>query len=374
MQYITLNLRDQRAHSAQRTWELPSWGHPLSKCILPLFIQSEGRYHPIGTAFWIGPGVQFIVTAMHNIAAAFRFEPRLQRLHAAGELPSSASLNHTGLSVLHYDDVTGTNARFCLIPVLTINGAPPGDVAFGHPKFMGGRSVLSLPLSFDPPRIGETVWSVGYTDFKPQDGIPIDAAMDGSFDWAREYHHRFVVTEGRVGRIFTQRFDRGYHRGPCFSFDNAIPHGTSGGPVISERDVIVGINSCDASTLFDRPSSLSSMLYPMLLTDIDFGTTMGEGQFTISMKVTRPLIDLVRHRVISSDGSEEHVAIHCSEDGEGFAVGARIPAEDQDFVHEDFQGFQDRRPGVPISGQFYRFKRIKGPTATAGVAARPDQS
>jgi hypothetical protein len=51
------------------------------------------------------------------------------------------------------------------------------------------------------------------------------------------------------------------------------------------------------------------------------------------------------------------VAIHRSKDGEGFAVGPRIPAEDQAFVHEDFRAFQDRRPGLPISGEFYGFTR-----------------
>jgi hypothetical protein len=357
MKHVALNLRDHQTDPGQRTWDLPPWGHLLSKCVLPLFIQAEGRYHPIGTAFWVGPKVQFIVTAMHTILEAFRFEPRLERLLTADELPLSATLNCTSLSVLHQDDVTDTKAQFSLVPVRTINGAPPGDVAFGHPEFINGRTVLSLPLSFDPPRIGETVWSVGYTDIRPRDGIPMEAVTDGSFDWAREYHHRFVVTEGQVGRIFTQSFAGGSNRGPCFSFDNEIPHGTSGGPVISERGVIVGINSRDASIMFNRPSSLSSMLYPLLLTDVDFGATLGIGNFVANMKARRPLIDLVMNRVISSDRSEEHVAIHRSNDGEGFAVGPRIPAEDQAFVHEDFRAFQDRRPGLPISGEFYGFTR-----------------
>jgi hypothetical protein len=193
MQHINVNLRDHRSDAAQRTWELPPWGHTLSKCVVPLFIQAEGRCYPIGTAFWIGPKVQFIVTALHSIKEAFRFEPRWERAHVAGEMPLSASLSQAGFSVLQQDDVTGTTVQFSLIPVRTIDGAPPTDVAFGHPEFRDGRSIVSLPLSFDPPRIGETVWSVGYTDIEPKDGIPIDAAMDGSFDWAREYHHRLVV-------------------------------------------------------------------------------------------------------------------------------------------------------------------------------------
>jgi hypothetical protein len=376
MQNVFINVYDYRADPTQRTWDLPSWGHPLSQLALPLFVQAEGRYLPIGTAFWIGPKVQFIVTAMHNIHEAIRFERRFERLLAAGELPASVSLKRAGLGVLHQDEVTGTNARFSLIPVRTINGGPPGDVAFGHPEFGSGRPVLSLPLSFDPPRIGERVWSLGYTDFEPRDGIPVDAAWDGSFDWARDYRHRFVVTEGRVERIFTQRFDRGYCRAPCFSFDNAISHGQSGGPVISERGLTVGINSC-VPDRFDRPTSLGSMLYPLLLTGIEFGATMGGGNFTLNMKAPRLLVDLVTAGVISSDGSEKHVHIHRSEDGEGIAVGPRIPVEDCDFVHEDFQGFQDQRPALPITGEIYRLKQTSEPSSrppdTADGGATPDR-
>lgn len=361
MKNIKINLTECRKNPSDRTWELPSWGHVLSKMVLPLFIQAQGRYHPIGSAFWIGRKVQFIITALHNIHEALRYEPRLERLLAAGMLPSSAELNRAGLSVLHQDDVTETTARFSLIPLRTINGGPPGDVAFGHPEFQGGRPVLSLPLSFDPPRIGEIVWSLGYTDFEPRDGILVDDALNGSFNWANDYRHRFVVTEGRVERIFTQRFDRGFNRGSCFSFDNAISHGQSGGPVISERGVIVGINSSDASIRFNRPTSLSSMLYPLLLTDLEFGAVIGSGNFTININAKRPLVDLVMDQVIASDGSERHVAIHRSEDGDGFAVGPRIPVEDCDFVHEDFQGFQERRTGAPIKEPYYRFRRNDTP-------------
>lgn len=358
MPTVTINLRDHRADPEQRTWDLPTWGHPLSNCILPLFIQTGGRFLPIGTAFWVGPKVQFILTAMHNVLEALHFEPRLERLLTAGNLPSAAKLNSAGLFVLHQGGDPGINAGFSLIPLRTINGAPPGDVAFGHPLFVNGRSTLSLPLSFNPPRIGETVWSVGYVDVEPREGIPVDAVIEGAFDWSRDYRHRFVVTEGKVERIFTQQFDRGYLKGPCFSFDNAISHGQSGGPVISASGTIVGINSCDVSIRFNRPTSLSSMIYPLLLTAIDFGVELGGGAFKVNMNASRLLIDLVLERVISSDGSEEHVSIRRSEDGEGYTIGPRISVDDRSFVHEDFQGFQDRQPAAPISGECFAIRRV----------------
>jgi hypothetical protein len=68
--------------------------------VLPLFIQGESHYIPVGTAFWIGPKVQFVMTALHNIHEALRYEPRFERLLAAGNLPTSIELRKVGLSVL----------------------------------------------------------------------------------------------------------------------------------------------------------------------------------------------------------------------------------------------------------------------------------
>jgi hypothetical protein len=357
MERVPINLRDHRTDPMARNWDLPPWGHPLSWCVLPLFIQGGGRLYPIGTAFWIGPKVQLVITAMHNVEAARDHEPRLERILAAGDFPSAMELKHAGFSVLHPGDLTGTGGTFTITPIRSIDGGPPGDVAFGHPEFVAGRPILSLPLSFDPPRIGEVVWSVGYTDFEPRDGIPLKAAMEGAFDWAREYRHRFVVAEGRVQHIFTQRFDRGYNRGPCFSFDNGIAHGQSGGPVISESGRIVGINSCDVSLRYPEPTSLSSMFYPLLLMNIHAGMTLGGGNFNLNMRWARSLFDFTTNGEISSDGSEKHVAVHQSEDGDGYAIGPRISIEDRGSVYSDFQGYQEGRTAEPIQGTVYGLRR-----------------
>lgn len=368
MPTLTMNLRDFRQDPAQRTWELPPWGHPLSKCVLPLFIQANGRYLPIGTAFWVGPKVQFILTAVHNIEAALRHEPRLEHLRITGQWPERAKLTQTGLSVLHQDFVTTSRAHISLTPLETINGGPPGDVAFGHPQFRNGRGVVHFPLSFCPPRIGETIWSVGYTDFAPADGVPVEAVADGTYDWEREYRHRFIVAEARVERIFTQRFDHGYLRGPCFVFDCAIEHGQSGGPLLSERGAVVGINSCDVSIRFNKPASLGSMLYPLLLHELDFGLTVGGGDVKVNFKGRRPLVDLVRMGVISSDRSEENVGFHRTEGTDGFSIGPVIHRDDRNFVHNDFHGFQAGHVAEPHQGDVYRLRRESDQSNEASLA------
>lgn len=359
MPSININMFDGRPDASCREWELPSFGHPLSKFVLPLFVLAEGRYRPIGTALWVGPKVQFLLTAMHNITEAFRFEPKLERMFVQGDLPPSVTLNRASLWVLHQGSTSESEHKFSLIPIQTVNGGPPGDVAFGHPLFEANRPVLSLPLSFAPPRIGQTVWAVGYTGFEPREGIPEEDVANGSFDWNRDYRHRFLATQGSVQHIFTQRFDRGYCRGACFSFDNCLAHGQSGGPVISDSGAVVGINSCDVSLRFPSAMSLGSMLYPLLLTGIQFGATLGGGNFKLNLNATRPLFELVMEGVISSDGSAEHVAFHKLEDGAGYGVGPCIPIADKHGVFEDFQAFQDGRQSKPMMGEAFRLRRTE---------------
>jgi hypothetical protein len=351
---ITINLRDYRQHEGQLTWDLPSWGHPISKLIMPLFILSKEHYIPVGTAFWVGPNTQFIITATHNIYEAMKHEPRLERMLIANSLPQAIQLREIGLSVLHHHVASDGQVAFSFLPLETLDAAPPTDVIFGYPTFGHGREILSLPLSFDPPRINETVWCVGYTDFHPVDGVPVSQLMDGTYDW-HSYRHRFVVVEGKVKRIFTSRFDAGYHRGPCFSINNSIFHGQSGGPVISERGTIVGINSCDASNFFSEPSTLSAMLYPLLLTEIRFGAKFGAPNFTFSFKSTRHLVDMVMDGTISSDGSAQHVNITPGPEG-GWLIGPRTPIEDAASVFDDYAGYQSGRTSTQITGEYYRFR------------------
>lgn len=354
MTSVTINLYDHRPHPEDKTWELPPWGHVLSKGVLPLFMRVEGVLLPIGTAFWVGGGVPLVMTAFHNVVEALRHEPRYRHLLSTGSFPEKVDLKNVGFYVLHQDDCRADAGRLTLLPLESINAGPPGDVVFGYPQFEPGRATWSLPLSFEPPRIGESVWSLGYTGFQPAEGIPLESIRSGEFDWTKSYRHRFMITEGTVGRIFTQRFAEGFNGGPCFSFSNEIEHGQSGGPIITMDGRVVGLNSATATNFFNAPTSLGSMFYPLLMTPIKFGLSLGGGNFSLRLNAAHRLIDLISRGAVKTDGSEQQVALHTVEGKDGYAIGPRIPREDQPFAHADFKAFLDRIPNTPLT-EYYRF-------------------
>lgn len=342
------------------------WGHLLSKGVLPLFLRVGDKLEPVGTAFWVGRNIPFVVTALHNVAETLRREPQYERLLASGNLPEQVNLETVALYVLHQDEVRPGRRRFTLLPLESVNAGPPTDVVFGFPRFEAGRATWSPPVSFSPPRIGETVWSIGYTDYQPREGIPLASlSSEGHFDWVNHYRHRLVVTEGMVTRIFTQRFAAGFTCGPCFAFDNAIEHGQSGGPILTTDGRIVGINSATATNFFNAPTSLGSMIYPLLMSSLQFGCDLGNSKFHFRMNATRLLIELVTEGHILTDGSEEHVAIRSLGD-DGYAVCPRIPTEDQAFTHADFRGFQEGRPAPTVpNGTLCSFIRSRSGQASS---------
>ena len=173
------------------------------------------------------------------------------------------------------------------------------------------------------------------------------------FDFARDYRHQFTVVEGVVERIFVQRFARGFMEGPCFVFGQSIEHGLSGGPVIASDGRIVGINSAGAEMLFNRPTALASMLYPLLMTDLTYGAQLGP----LRLNATGPLFDLIGRGIIASDGSEAHVSLRTEPGREGFAIGPRIHKADHAFVHDDFEGLDRGVTSQPVGGDFYRLVR-----------------
>lgn len=81
---------------------------------------------------------------------------------------------------------------------------------------------------------------------------------------------RLVAVEATVGPRFTNRFSRAFLQGPCFAAfgDDTIPHGLSGGPVLDEHGCVCGIVSAGGDAFFDKPTLLTSLLYPCLLTEL----------------------------------------------------------------------------------------------------------
>lgn len=333
---ITIQLEKYRKNPADREWELPPWGHPISLGVLPLFLAIDEHLIPVGTAFTTGNKVTFIVSATHNIREAIKEEPRLEHL-AGSPIEGTLDLKHVSLSVLHqHTDETG-RTRLSLWPIETFRGPSPTDVVIGSPQFAAGLVTPVHPLSFNMPPVGEKLWSVGYSEFEfPNGGIPRSAILDGSFDWQNNYGHRLFVVEGRVERIFAQKFAAGYIEGPCFAFDAEIRHGMSGGPLFSPSGVVRGVNSAGASQFFGEPKSLGSLLHPILSIRLKFGAQLGPLRINADHRV----IDLVAHGTLVTDGSETDIGF--TEDAEtgSLITHLRFRPDDRSFVHDDFQSFQ----------------------------------
>lgn len=347
-----MNLRDHRTDPDQSAWELPPWGHQASMMVMPLFMTIDEHLFPIGSAFTVGSGLGFVMTAMHNIMEAIKEDGFHDTAVSSGKLPEAMSLRHIGLSVLHQAPNGQGGLTLNFLPLTSVEGAPPTDVVIGFAQLPLGTRSISLPLSFAVPAKGDLIWSLGYHDFKfPEDGIPIAAVRDGSFDWQHDYSHRFLVVEAEVEAAFSARLAAGFLEGPCFVFDQTIPHGLSGGPVISADGHILGINSAGAETFFGKPMSAASMLYPLALTSINFGATIGP----LTLKSKRPMIDLIGQGIIRTDGTEERLAFTVDDGMTSIIAG--VPTGSV-TVFEDLSGYQSGTAARRIEGEYFIFKRV----------------
>ena len=345
---MRMNLRDYRESPDQQEWELPGWGHPISQGVMPLFIGVHGRLFPIGTAFTTGK-IHFMVTATHNIEQIMAHDPRFAHRIGRGRLEGSHNLSDGhALYVLHHR-ADGDMVHLTLWPLRKIDGASPTDVVFAYPQHAGEIQTLVSPLSFDMPAIGETVLSVGYSEFiYPEDGIDMAAVQAGTFDWHNAYRHRLFVTEGMVRRIFTKQFASGYVAGPCFAFSPAIRHGMSGGPVYNAAGNVCGVNSAGASTYFNESMSLGSLLYPMLTRPLRFGAELGP----LTLNATRSMLDLIAHGTLKTDGSEQNVAFTRDEVTGNLMAHPRSLIADREYVHDDFAAYQEGKSSSKLAGEY----------------------
>lgn len=349
---VTINFEEHRPDPSAKSWELSPWGHPLSQGVLPLFLVIDDHLFPVGTAFIVGKQVRFLLTAEHAIAEAIKHEPVLERLRNEGRLPAEADIRRAQLSVLYQRRDDDGKITFMVWPIEHINGAPPTDVVFAYPKFVEGFPTLAAPLSFTLPSIGSRIYSLGYVVEKyPTQGISLADVKAGNFDWENDYRHRFYVFEGLVERIFTQRFARGFVEGPCFLFDQEIPHGLSGGPVFTTDGLVLGVNSAGASLYFPTAKSLASLLYPLLPIHLNASARIGP----LTIKFNRPLLEYISSGSIRTDGSEQHLGLHAEEDG-SFSVSPRCTAELLAYCHDDFAGFQSSTPAATTTAHHLRVR------------------
>lgn len=359
-QSVSIEILSYRENVWQRQWELPPWGHPLAQGVFPLFYLVDGLLFPVGTAFTIGRGTTFVVSAAHNINEALRREQRLRYHLDRAQMSGNFTLREVGLSVLHQRPGEAGRLDLTIWPLEFVNGAPPTDIVFGFPQFQTEFPTLSSQLSFDLPQVGERVWSIGYTDMAPRTGIPMSAVLDGSFNWLRDYSHKFVVVEGTITHVFAQRFANGFVDGPCFTFDATIPHALSGGPIISAATSIVrGMNSAGADLYLNEPATIGSLLTPLLMSTLSFGAQLAPG---VRINATSHLIQLIGQGFVRTDGSEERVGI--SQDAQTGQYVVHPRGETSQVIYDDFAGLQNGRRATSISHEgVYRFRRTSEDTS-----------
>lgn len=336
-----INVRDFQS-PGEEEWDLPSWNHPLAQGIMPLCVIANQHLIPIGSAVLVSK-LGVIATAAHVISEALRNDPTAHRELLSGNCAKEHQAKHLQLAVLHHRKIGSETTQVNIWPIENVQIALPTDLAFGFLKFQQSFPYMSFTLSPAAPRIGETVLSLGYCDFKfPEGGIPLQEIKDGNLDWDSKYSHRFHVSEGKVKALFLQRFARGYADGPCFLMDSNIRHGESGGPVFNSAGNICGVNLGGAIILTNEKNSLASLIYPALTIKLKFTLQLAN---YFSFKVHNPLLNLISRRGIKTDGSERLANI--ANVGDQFRIDPLIHRDDANNTFTDFHGYQNSQPAVP---------------------------
>ncbi len=334
----------------QPSWLLPPWGHAISLGVYPLLTGAEGILELVGTAFSFS-NVGFVGTALHSILEVCKAEgvavPDLRAPHR--QRHSQIRLRSSTLAVLRHTVSADNTISASIWTLETTYAFPPTDVAIAFPKFQTGFPSLSLPITFDVPRIGSIVKCIGYSSAGAgAEKLDLASFRDGGVNVPLTYEHTLQVVEARVTDIFVRRFAEGFVGGPCFAIDAEVPHGMSGGPVVNESGYVCGVVAAGASLFFNRPASLVSMLYPVALGTVRLGATLGP----LTINSQRTFVDLVTIKSIRTDGSELRLAFR-EDDGQG-GVCPLIAKEDHAFVHDDFTSYQAGTGGTRATGTLFR--------------------
>ena len=338
---------DAHRPAGASTWEMPGWGSPLAAGIFPFAVRTNDRAIPLGTAFCISK-LGLVCSAYHVVHECLKFHPRGDQLRKERWLSDSADISPLSFDVLHRH---GT--RFTLWPLRTLQGGKPTDIIVAHPHIDGTLAYLALPLSFAVPRVGTRVTAVGYGGMETGSlGISTEKLAAGDTSELERAGLQLNVVEGRVSRIFTQRFAAGYIEGACFEMSGTVLPGMSGGPVFNEAGYVCGVVAAGAGIYSENGGSIVSLLYPLVQLDVTIEAVMG----SVSVKSEQPMIELVTSGSIDTDGSEEELPITYT--AEGRNVGVRIAREDHPHVFDDLLGAQDGAPASRAVGPISHYRRL----------------
>jgi len=290
----------------------------IRKTILPVIVRKGNEVACIGTAFVISSAGRsaLLVTAEH-VTAVFSELEEPDKLHH----PSSPFFVEKALTVLKkvqpyvvwFDADLGPQVALvkstvsmkaadlsCM--VATFVDHVPEQIAFEY----------SMSLDTTPVQEGETVYAVGYPNMDFAGYANGDNQMSGQLHWPKGEVLEFYPQGGPTGQ-----------KTPCFSVSAGLPHGMSGGPVITQDDAgdmyVRGIVRSDFADQFATTSSgqaLATAIWPLLL--LPFNPPNEQGQIDWS----KTLLDLQKLGSIVDKGDASS-RINAVRDSEGYILDAQ---------------------------------------------------
>jgi hypothetical protein len=322
-----------------KMWEIPTWGRPLALGIYPFFIIRDRDVTPAGTAFCVSK-LAISMTSLRNIRNFVRNHWHSNSPSQANDLHSFFATKDFEMAVFHHRVLPGRALSGNILDLKFITGAEPTDVGYILPQFQNVFPYLPLPISFALPRIGSRVICAGFGELSSQDSpFTVDDIRHGRINLLDAYEHKFLAVEGHITRIFTQRF-KDVVGGPCCTINAEIKPGMCGGPVFSDGGYVVGIVSGGATDFFEQPTSIVSLLYPLLAMNIRFARQIGP----IRIDSDSRLIELIAQGTVTTDGSEKLISIH--RDDRETVLNPVIHSEDTDYIYNDFSDLKRERHTV----------------------------
>jgi hypothetical protein len=127
-----------------------------------------------------------------------------------------------------------------IVRVDSFRSADEGDTA--KLEMYGMPQAKPLPIAATPPRLGETVTSIGFPglNIDETDGVDVEGLMSGGKTPAEVLQDSRLQPVNTSGTITAQQFREGV---AVYQINADLAEGISGGPTINSRGEVLGINS-----------------------------------------------------------------------------------------------------------------------------------
>ncbi|MHB1095633.1 MAG: S1 family peptidase [Gemmatimonadaceae bacterium] len=225
--------------------------HHIFEVVVPLLaIGKAGQTLASGTGFFIAPGLA--ITALHVLQD---YWDRLLGEGLTVDTPSRGA--EDGISLLAHQVIAGQHVRWDAVQMWA---ADPLDIAFvefrRHDGVSPGDSWPATEFMFNPPRVGQRVFAVGFPKQECNDLGP------SAISWRQEAK----VAGGVVREVHLQHRDTARLRFPCFLTNARFDGGMSGGPVVTDEGRVCGIvcSNLPPSNPSEEHASYVSLFWPTL--------------------------------------------------------------------------------------------------------------